>query len=194
MGEIGKMVDSAANGISEGINEILKTDDEEDQGDAGENKGEEEELQSLSEICVEMWKEIEKEEEPTYQEEHKQSKYSTGFKEGSQEEHKGYSKQEGSSSFSDFFQNAWTAFTAEEGPQGDTQNHYEILGVDKNSTPGEIKKKFRKAALRFHPDKNRKRSRWAKKEFTKVAYAYEVLSNPEKKRIYDANSYFGLDQ
>jgi len=73
----------------------------------------------------------------------------------------------------------------EEHGQGDAQNHYEVLGVEKNASQAEIKKKFRKAALRFHPDKNRKRAKWAKKNFTKVAYAYEILFNEEKRRAYD---------
>lgn len=62
---------------------------------------------------------------------------------------------------------------------------YEILGVSKNASPEEIKSSYLKLAMKYHPDKNLNNKDEAEKKFKEVANAYEVLSNPEKKRMYD---------
>lgn len=64
------------------------------------------------------------------------------------------------------------------------KNHYETLGVSGSATPEEIKKAFRILALKFHPDKNPK-DKQAEEKFKQLAGAYEVLSDPEKRREYD---------
>lgn len=64
------------------------------------------------------------------------------------------------------------------------EDYYEILGVSKNASATEIKKAYRKKALKYHPDKNPGDSK-AEELFKKSAEAYEVLSNPDKKARYD---------
>jgi len=62
-------------------------------------------------------------------------------------------------------------------------NYYEILGVDKNASEEEIKKQYKKLALKLHPDKNH--APQATEAFKKVAQALACLTNPDKRRIYD---------
>ncbi|MDR0559737.1 MAG: molecular chaperone DnaJ [Prevotellaceae bacterium] len=64
------------------------------------------------------------------------------------------------------------------------RDYYEILEVTKNSTPEEIKKAYRKMAMKYHPDKN-PGDKTAEDKFKEAAEAYDVLSNPEKKAMYD---------
>ncbi|GAQ85222.1 hypothetical protein KFL_002250020 [Klebsormidium nitens] len=68
---------------------------------------------------------------------------------------------------------------------------YEILGVPKTATADQIKSAYRKLALKFHPDKND--SPEATESFKEVATAYAILSDPDKKRQYDAHGYDGVD-
>ena len=60
------------------------------------------------------------------------------------------------------------------------RDFYEILGVNKSSSQEEIKKAYRKVAIKYHPDKNPD-DKAAEEKFKEAAEAYEVLSNPEKK-------------
>jgi hypothetical protein len=69
--------------------------------------------------------------------------------------------------------------------------YYELLGVPKDASPDDIKKAWRKAALRLHPDKNQNDPE-AESRFKVVKEAYEVLSNPEKRRYYDSDGEEGL--
>ena len=71
------------------------------------------------------------------------------------------------------------------------RDYYEILGVNKNSSIEEIKKKFRKLALEFHPDRNKAPD--ASEKFKEINEAYQVLVDPEKKKIYDQFGHSGLD-
>lgn len=66
----------------------------------------------------------------------------------------------------------------------DFKDYYSILGVNKNASAEEIKKSFRKLARKYHPDMN-KNDRQAEARFKEVNEAYEVLSDPEKRRKYD---------
>ncbi|XP_017339476.1 dnaJ homolog subfamily B member 12b [Ictalurus punctatus] len=63
------------------------------------------------------------------------------------------------------------------------KNYYEILGVQKDASDDDLKKAYRKLALKFHPDKNH--APGATEAFKAIGNAYAVLSNPEKRRNYD---------
>lgn len=63
-------------------------------------------------------------------------------------------------------------------------DYYEVLGLKKDATSEEIKKTYRKLALKYHPDRNSSDS-GAEKKFKEINEAYQVLSNPEKKARYD---------
>ena len=64
------------------------------------------------------------------------------------------------------------------------KDYYKILGVDKNATPKDIKKAYRKLAAKYHPDKT-KSDKAAEEKFKEVNEANEVLSDPEKREKYD---------
>jgi molecular chaperone DnaJ len=64
------------------------------------------------------------------------------------------------------------------------RDYYEVLGLKKEATPEEIKKAYRKLALKYHPDRNSSDSNTEDK-FKEINEAYQVLSNPEKKARYD---------
>ena len=64
------------------------------------------------------------------------------------------------------------------------RDYYEVLGVDKNVTPEDLKKAYRKLALKYHPDRN-PGDKEAEEKFKEAAEAYDVLSNPDKKARYD---------
>lgn len=64
------------------------------------------------------------------------------------------------------------------------KDYYKILGVSKSSSPEEIKKAYRKLALKYHPDHN-KGDKAAEAKFKDISEAYAVLSDPEKKKQYD---------
>lgn len=72
---------------------------------------------------------------------------------------------------------------------GDT-SLYELLGVGKNATSAEIKKNYRKLAKEFHPDKNPEEG----DRFKEISFAYEVLSDPEKRETYDQHGLKGLQE
>jgi curved DNA-binding protein len=69
-------------------------------------------------------------------------------------------------------------------------DYYKILGVEKNTDQDDIKKAYRKLALKFHPDRN-PNNREAEEKFKKISEAYAVLSDSEKRKQYDN---FGSDQ
>ena len=70
------------------------------------------------------------------------------------------------------------------------RDYYEVLGVSKNATAQEIKKSYRKLALKYHPDKNEGDDA-AEDKFKEAAEAYEILSNNEKKSRYDQYGHAG---
>jgi len=71
-------------------------------------------------------------------------------------------------------------------------DYYQILGVSKNSTPDEIKRAYRKLALQYHPDRNKTKE--AEGKFKEVTKAYEVLSDPQKKQVYDQFGHAAFEQ
>jgi len=64
------------------------------------------------------------------------------------------------------------------------QDYYEVLGVNKSAPPEEIKKAYRKSALKYHPDKN-KGDKAAEAKFKELSEAYHILSDKERKQNYD---------
>ncbi len=71
------------------------------------------------------------------------------------------------------------------------KDYYEVLGVQKNASKDEIKKAYRKQALKYHPDKN-PGNKEAEEKFKEAAEAYEVLSNDEKRARYDQYGHAGM--
>ncbi|MCQ2982730.1 MAG: molecular chaperone DnaJ [Treponemataceae bacterium] len=72
------------------------------------------------------------------------------------------------------------------------RDYYEVLGVTKTATKDEIKKAYRKLAVQYHPDKN-PGDKAAEEKFKEATEAYEVLSDENKKKIYDQYGFAGLD-
>jgi len=71
------------------------------------------------------------------------------------------------------------------------RDYYEVLGVSKNASQDEIKSQYRKLALKFHPDKNK--SPDSAEHFKEISEAYAVLSDSEKRKIYDTYGHSGVD-
>ena len=71
------------------------------------------------------------------------------------------------------------------------RDYYEVLGVGKTATADEIKKAYRKMAVKYHPDKN-PGDKAAEEKFKEAAEAYEVLSDPQKRQRYDQFGHAGM--
>ena len=72
------------------------------------------------------------------------------------------------------------------------RDYYEVLGVERNANADEIKKAYRKAAIKYHPDKN-PGDKEAEEKFKEAAEAYDVLSNPDKRARYDQFGHAGMN-
>ena len=69
---------------------------------------------------------------------------------------------------------------------------YDVLGVPRSASKDDIKKAYRKLALKYHPDKN-PNDKGAESKFKEAAEAYEVLNNPDKRARYDQYGHAGLE-
>ena len=72
------------------------------------------------------------------------------------------------------------------------RDYYEVLGVDRNASAEEIKKAYKKMAIKYHPDKN-PGNKEAEEKFKEVAEAYSILSDPDKKARYDQFGHAGVE-
>jgi molecular chaperone DnaJ len=72
------------------------------------------------------------------------------------------------------------------------RDYYEVLGVNRDSSDEEIKKAYRKLAMKYHPDRNPD-SKDAEEKFKEAKEAYEILSEAEKRRAYDAYGFAGVN-
>ena len=72
------------------------------------------------------------------------------------------------------------------------KDYYEVLGINKNADDKAIKKAYRKLAKKYHPDINPGDAN-AEAKFKEVTEAYEILSNPEKRKLYDQFGHASFD-
>ena len=73
------------------------------------------------------------------------------------------------------------------------RDYYEILGISRDASPEEIKKAYRRLAIKYHPDRNPDNSKEAEEKFKEVSEAYKILSDSEKRQIYDQYGHAGLE-
>ncbi|HHH78145.1 MAG TPA: molecular chaperone DnaJ, partial [Thermoplasmatales archaeon] len=71
------------------------------------------------------------------------------------------------------------------------KDYYEVLGVGRDATKSEIKKAYRRLALKYHPDKSKDKD--AEERFKEISEAYAVLSDDEKRKQYDMYGHAGID-
>ncbi len=73
------------------------------------------------------------------------------------------------------------------------RDYYEVLGVDRNASEADVKKAFRRLAMRYHPDRNPDQGEEAANQFKEAKRAYEVLSDGEKRAAYDQFGHAGVE-
>ena len=75
------------------------------------------------------------------------------------------------------------------------RDYYEILGVPKSASLDEVKKAYRELALKFHPDRvPHEKKKEAEEKFKDISEAYAVLSDANKRALYDQHGHAGIDQ
>ena len=72
------------------------------------------------------------------------------------------------------------------------RDYYEVLGVNRDASDEDIKKAYRKLAMKFHPDRNPDNPK-AEEQFKEAKEAYEILSDPQKRPAYDQYGHAGVD-
>lgn len=73
------------------------------------------------------------------------------------------------------------------------EDFYKVLGVERNASDAEIKKKYRGLAMKYHPDRNADNPEAAEVKFKQIKEAYEILSDPKKRAAYDQFGHAGID-
>jgi hypothetical protein len=97
-------------------------------------------------------------------------------------------------STADMIRLAWTGLRQPAWPGAEAaRSYYTVLGVSRDATEREVKRAYLRLAKKYHPDKNREDKK-AERKFRLIARAYEVLSDPEKRRVYDQLGEEGLSQ
>jgi len=74
------------------------------------------------------------------------------------------------------------------------KDYYDVLGIQKNASPEQIKKAYRDKAKQFHPDMNPNNKKEAEEKFKEVSEAYEVLMDTQKRQLYDQYGHEGVSQ
>lgn len=74
------------------------------------------------------------------------------------------------------------------------RDYYEVLGIARNASGDEIKQAYRRLAKKHHPDLNPEKRKEAEEKFKEISEAYEILMDPEKKRLYDQFGHEGVSQ
>ncbi len=74
------------------------------------------------------------------------------------------------------------------------EDFYKLLGVDKNASDAELKKSYRRMAMKFHPDRNKDNLEQSEEKFKRIKEAYEILSDPKKRATYDQFGHAGVEQ
>src|ERR1700687_3276552 len=76
--------------------------------------------------------------------------------------------------------------------KGNQRDYYEVLGVTRTAAVEEIKSAYRKSALKWHPDRNPENKSEAEVKFRECTEAYSVLSDDQKRQVYDTSGHAGL--
>jgi len=79
-------------------------------------------------------------------------------------------------------------------PMSQKRDCYEVLGVERAASADEIKSAYRKAALKWHPDRNPQKKQEAEEKFREATEAYSILSEPQKRATYDRFGFAGLSR
>ena len=73
------------------------------------------------------------------------------------------------------------------------RDYYEVLGASRDASDDDLKKAFRRLAMKYHPDRNTDNSEESEAKFKEAKEAYEVLSDPNKRAAYDQYGHAGVD-
>ena len=74
------------------------------------------------------------------------------------------------------------------------RDYYEVLGVSQNATDAQIKKSYKRLAMKYHPDKNKDDREASERKFKEAKKAYEVLSDKQKRQMYNQFGHDGVNQ